>query len=211
MSARSELIRGHRAELKPTTSASEEEALSAQQHEALGEPLPEDAGPDGLRKLFRRHAAAVAVVTTTFRDEPVGLLVTSLASVSAAPPLISFNVSRGSSSWPALREARHVGVHLLAHDQEHLAGRFARKGAERFGAPTSWYPGPFRTPVLDGVAARSIAEVEQRVPAGDHVIVVARLLTVDTLDEVSPLLHHDGAYHLATPLPVSRLSVVRES
>jgi hypothetical protein len=43
------------------------------------------------------------------------------------------------------------------------------------------------------------------------VIVVARLLSVDTDDDVSPLLHHAGAYHLATPLPVSRLSVVRES
>ena len=190
--------------------------------EAVFPQSPADAGPDGLRRLFRRHAAAVAVVTTTYRGDPVGLLVTSLASVSASPALISFNVSRTSSSWPALREARHLGVHLLAHDQAQLAGRFARKGAERFSAPTSWQAGPHRTPVIDGVAARSIAEVEQRVPAGDHVIVVARLLSVDTLDGVAPLLHHDGAYHLAVPVPVppaapspapvdaSRLTVVRD-
>ena len=170
-----------------------------------------DAGPDGLRQLVRRHAAAVAVITTTLRGEPVGLLVTSLASVSATPPLVSFNVSRGSSSWPALRAARHLGIHLLAHDQEHLAGRFARKGADRFSAPTSWRSGPFRTPVLDGVAAAAIVEVEQRVPAGDHVIVIARLLSVDVPDGAAPLLHHDGAYHLATPTPVSGLSVVRDN
>jgi flavin reductase (DIM6/NTAB) family NADH-FMN oxidoreductase RutF len=184
---------------------------AAEAYDPPVEPVP-DAGSDGLRQLFRRHAAAVAVITTSFRGEPVGLLVTSLASVSATPPLISFNVSRGSSSWPALRVATHLGVHLLAHDQEPLASTFARSGADRFAAPTSWQSGPYRTPVLDGVAARSIAQIEQRVPAGDHMIVVARLLSVDTEDELPPLLHHAGAYHLVRPVAaeVTRLAVVRE-
>jgi len=179
-------------------------------------------GPDDLRRLFRRHAAAVAVITTSHRDAPVGLLVTSLASVSATPALISFNVSLTSSSWPALRTCEHIGVHVLAHDQEDLAGRFARKGADRFTAATGWQLGPFRVPLIDDVAARSIAVVEQRVPAGDHVIVVARLLDVSTRDELAPLLHHDGGYHRAVPTAPStaddqtgdgpgaaRLSVVR--
>jgi flavin reductase (DIM6/NTAB) family NADH-FMN oxidoreductase RutF len=153
------------------------------------------AGPDDLRRLFRRHAAAVAVITTTDQDRPVGLLVTSLASVSAEPPLVSFNVSRASSSWPALHACEHVGLHVLAHDQEDLAARFARKGADRFSGGTGWQRGPFRVPLLDDVAARSVAVIEQRIPAGDHVIVVARVLDVDTRDDLAPLLHHDGAYH----------------
>jgi flavin reductase (DIM6/NTAB) family NADH-FMN oxidoreductase RutF len=157
-----------------------------------------EAGADDLRRVFRRHAAAVAVVTTSHHDEPVGLLVTSLASVSAVPPLISFNVALESSSWPALREAEHIGVHVLDADQEELATRFARKGADRFAAPTSWQPGPHGTPVINGVAAWGVARIEQRVPAGDHVIVVARLLRADTRDDAPPLLHHDGQYRRVT-------------
>jgi flavin reductase (DIM6/NTAB) family NADH-FMN oxidoreductase RutF len=164
------------------------------------------AGPEELRRLFRRHAAAVAVVTTTHLGQPVGLLVTSLASVSATPPLISFNVSRASSSWPALSGARHLGVHLLSDAQEDLAVRFARKGEDRFAAPTRWQHGPFQTPVLDDVAAWSVAEVEQRVDAGDHVVFIARLLQVATRDELPPLLHHDGAYH--RPTRQHRLKVI---
>jgi flavin reductase (DIM6/NTAB) family NADH-FMN oxidoreductase RutF len=164
--------------------------VSAQPSSAAG-----PAGPEELRRLFRRHAAAVAVITTSYRGTPIGLLVTSLASVSASPPLISFNVARTSSSWPALAGCEHIGLHLLAHDQEELAGRFARKGADRFSADTPWHTGPYRVPVIDDVAARSIARVEQRVSVGDHVIVVARLLDVSTRDELSPLLHHDGSYH----------------
>ena len=177
--------------------------------------LPE-AGPDELRRIFRRHAAAVAVVTTSYHEAPVGLLVTSLASVSASPPLISFNVARTASSWPALEAAEYLGIHVLGADQEELADRFARTGADRFGAPTSWTPGPAGTPLIDGVAAWALATVEHRFEAGDHVIVVARLRHADTSDDVDPLLHHDGEYRRLRAVqngsdgrqPVSRFTVI---
>ena len=167
-----------------------------------------EAGPDDLRRLFRRHAAAVAVITATHQGAPVGLLVTSLASVSAAPALVSFNVSVRASSWPALQDAVHLGVHVLEAEQEELATRFARSGADRFSAATGWQAGPFGVPVLEGVAAWSIAEIDRRIPAGDHVIVLARLLHVASQDDAVPLLHHDGAYHrpVRTPETNARLA-----
>jgi flavin reductase (DIM6/NTAB) family NADH-FMN oxidoreductase RutF len=186
------------AEVPPSTAVTPPgEVAPSAEVPPSGEVKP--AGPDDLRRLFRRHAAAVAVITTTHHDAPVGLLVTSLASVSTQPPLISFNVSRGSSSWPALSEAQYLGVHVLAAGQSELADRFARKGADRFAAPTSWRLGPHRVPLVSGCAAASVAVVEQRVAAGDHVIVVARLLRVETEDSTSPLVHHEGTYHVVEP------------
>jgi flavin reductase (DIM6/NTAB) family NADH-FMN oxidoreductase RutF len=170
---------------------------------------PQIAGPDDLRKVFRRHAAAVAVITTTHQGSPVGLLITSLASVSASPPLISFNVARTSSSWPALADAEHIGVHVLGADQQGLADRFARKGADRFSAPTSWRPGPHDAPLIDGTAAWAVAAVEQRFEAGGHVIVVARLLHADARDEADPLVHHDGEYRQVGPAPTSPATPMR--
>jgi flavin reductase (DIM6/NTAB) family NADH-FMN oxidoreductase RutF len=167
------------------------------------------AGPDDLRRVFRRHAAGISVVTTSHLRRPVGLLVNSLASVSATPPLVSFNVALTSSSWPALEQNDDIGVHVLAAEQADLATLFARSGADRFGAPTVWAPGPNDVPVLDGCVSWSLARVQQRVYAGDHVILVARLLKVETHEERKPLLHYDGAYHHATPVPPAhRLSVV---
>jgi flavin reductase (DIM6/NTAB) family NADH-FMN oxidoreductase RutF len=152
------------------------------------------AGPQELRRMFRRHAAAVAVITASHRGSPVGLLATSLASVSADPPLLSFNVSRDSSSWPALAVAEHVGIHVLDSEQEDLAVLFARRGADRFSAPTSWRRGAHDVPLLEGVAAWAVTEVEHRFDAGNHVIVVARLLHADAHDHAAPLLHHDGTW-----------------
>jgi flavin reductase (DIM6/NTAB) family NADH-FMN oxidoreductase RutF len=165
------------------------------------DPLPDSgsADADDLRRFFRRHAAAVAVVTATYEGAPLGLLVTSLASVSASPPLVSFNVSLTSSSRPALEVVDHLGFHVLAADQHGLADVFATKGADRFAAPTSWQPGPHGVPLLDGCAAVAVGRIEHRVPAGDHILVLARLLGVDSRDAAAPLLHHDGAYHRPVP------------
>ena len=172
----------------------------------------QEAGAEDLRRLFRRHAAAVSVITTTLAGRPVGLLVTSFASVSADPPLVSFNVSTGASSWPALERAEHLGVHVLGADQQDLAGRVARSGADRFAAPTSWRPGPHSTPLIDGVAAWGVARVEQRVAVGDHVIVVARLLHAGSEDGAEPLVHHDGGYRqLTASRRAGLLSVVRSA
>lgn len=154
---------------------------------------------DQLRRLFRKHAAGVGLITAGHEGEPVGLLVTSLVSVSLTPPLVSFNVSRASSSWPALAAADYVGVHVLDAGQEDLAVRFTGPAADRFLPPTVWRFGPEQVPVVDGAVAWALARVDQRVPAGDHVIMVAELLSAAARDDGSPLLHHDGEYHRAVP------------
>ncbi|HEX2807699.1 MAG TPA: flavin reductase family protein [Kineosporiaceae bacterium] len=173
------------------------------------EELP-PASREELRRTFRRHPAGVAVVTAAGSGGPVGFTVTSLVSVSADPPLVSFNIARTSSSWAAVSQARYIGIHLLGAAQEELAARFALSGADRFAAPTVWAPGPRRVPVLDGCVAWIVAAVQQRVPAGDHAIVLARVLHIGgEPDGREPLLYHDGGFHpLAAPTE-RRLSRLR--
>ncbi|HSY00308.1 MAG TPA: flavin reductase family protein, partial [Streptomyces sp.] len=89
------------------------------------------ASPDLLRSVFRRHAAGVAVITARDAGGPVGFTATSLTSVSAEPPLLSFGIGTGASSWPVISEAEYVGVHILGEHQRELAATFARSGADR--------------------------------------------------------------------------------
>ncbi|MBO1330225.1 flavin reductase family protein [Streptomyces sp. VRA16 Mangrove soil] len=152
------------------------------------------AGPDLLRSVFRRHAAGVAVITAA-GGAPVGFTATSLTSVSAEPPVVSFGVGVGSSSWPTVAEATHVGVHILEEGQADLAATFARSGADRFGAPTSWSEGPEGVPVLDGVLAWMVCKVVARVPAGDHRIVLAEAVCGHSAGAGRPLLYHQGRFN----------------
>ncbi|GAA2303978.1 flavin reductase family protein [Streptomyces hawaiiensis] len=158
--------------------------------------MPADllATPDLLRSVFRRHAAGVAVITARGESGPVGFTATSLASVSAEPPLLSFGVGTGASSWPALATADHVGVHILGEHQQELAATFSRSGADRFGPPTEWREGPEGVPVLDGVLAWLVGRIVARVPAGDHRLVIAEVVDGDPSGTGRPLLYHQGRF-----------------
>ena len=153
------------------------------------------APPDLLRSVFRRHAAGVAVITAQDAGGPVGFTATSLTSVSAEPAIISFGVGSGASSWPAISECDHVGVHILGEHQRELAATFARSGADRFGAPTRWRTGPERVPVLDDVLAWLVCRIVARVPAGDHRIVLAEVVLGDPSGAGRPLLYHQGRFN----------------
>ncbi|MGX1128792.1 flavin reductase (DIM6/NTAB) family NADH-FMN oxidoreductase RutF [Streptomyces glaucescens] len=155
---------------------------------------PRLGSPDLLRAVFRRHAAGVAVITARGEAGPVGFTATSLTSVSAEPPMLSFGIGTGASSWPAIAEAGHVGVHILGEHQQDLAATFARSGADRFGAPTAWREGPEGVPVLDGVLAWLVCRVHARVPAGDHRIVLAEVAVGDPTGAGRPLLYHQGRF-----------------
>ncbi|MCD7440723.1 flavin reductase family protein [Streptomyces lincolnensis] len=156
---------------------------------------PRLASPDLLRSVFRRHAAGVAVVTARGEAGPVGFTATSLTSVSAEPPMLSFGIGTGASSWPAVSRADHVGVHILGEHQEELAATFARSGADRFGGATAWSDGPEGVPVLDDVLAWLVCRVVTRVPAGDHRIVLAEVVLGDPAGPGRPLLYHGGRFN----------------
>ncbi|WP_062436321.1 flavin reductase family protein [Herbidospora daliensis] len=156
--------------------------------------IPPDVSTDTrdlFRSAFRRHAAGVAVVTTA---GPVGFTATSLASVSMEPPLVTFGIGLGSSSWPAIRDRDSFVVHILSESQRDLAALFARSGAERFGVETPWTTLPTGEPVIGGVAAWLRCEIRERFVAGDHRLVVGLVTEGETIPGRRPLLYHDGAF-----------------
>ncbi|MGA5135023.1 flavin reductase family protein [Streptomyces olivoreticuli] len=155
---------------------------------------PRLATPELLRSVFRRHASGVAVITA-HGTRPVGFTATSLTSVAAEPPLVSFGVGTGSSSWPVLAEAEHIGVHILGEHQQELAATFARSGADRFASPTSWRTGPEGVPLLDGVLAWLVCRVVARIPAGDHRLVLAEVVAGDPEGVGRPLVYHQGRFN----------------
>ncbi|MGW7284382.1 flavin reductase family protein [Streptomyces sp. NPDC054847] len=151
--------------------------------------------PTRFRKAFRSYPAGVVVITADTGAGPVGFTATSLTSLSLEPPLVSFGIATRSSSWPHIEQADSAVVNFLGAEQEELARTFATSGVDRFAAPTRWRRLPQGDPVLDGVTGWLRLAVEQFVPAGDHRIVVARVVDA-WLDEARrPLLFHDGAYH----------------
>jgi flavin reductase (DIM6/NTAB) family NADH-FMN oxidoreductase RutF len=144
-----------------------------------------------FRRALGRHAAGVVVVTG---PGPAGLTATSLTSVSLDPPLVSFCVSRDSTTWPTLRRAEVFAVNVLAGDQSAVAARFAGRDADRFGPATSWRPGPYDVPILGGTTAHLLCEPYDTIALGDHWLAVGLVIGTELGLANDPLLYHHGRY-----------------
>src|SRR5262245_60298465 len=95
-------------------------------------PIRQDAPVDAdlFRALLRRHAAAVVVITAPGAPR-AGFTAPSFTSVSLDPPLVSFCLANAASAWPAVHASDTVAVHVLSHEQEHIARTFATRGIDR--------------------------------------------------------------------------------
>ncbi|MEV6345346.1 flavin reductase family protein [Actinoplanes sp. NPDC051851] len=162
---------------------------------AITPDTAETVDADLFRRLLRRHAAAVVVITAP--GEPAtGFTATSFTSVSLDPPLVSFCLAHTASAWPAVEAAGTVAVHVLGQGQEQVARTFSARGIDRLATHGAWSPGPDGVPLLDGVLARFVCRVVERVTAGDHTIVLATPQAGEHRDDESetPLLYHAGRY-----------------
>jgi flavin reductase (DIM6/NTAB) family NADH-FMN oxidoreductase RutF len=120
------------------------------------------------------------------------LTVSSFTSVSLLPPLVSICLGHAVSLIEIFRASSYFGINILAESQRHLSERFARKGHDRFQG-ISWTPGETGVPLIDEVLAAIECQVEQRIPAGDHDILVGRIVATRVAED-APLLHFAGGY-----------------
>ncbi len=153
---------------------------------------------------MRHYPAGVTIVTLGSAIEPIGFTATSFASLSAEPPLISFNIAHTSSSIEAMLAADSVVVHFLGEHQQHLAERFSRSAEERFADRSLWTTLDTGEPVLHGTPLWVRATVFRLISIGDHTLVIGLVTRVfDNTDDqliAAPLLYYNGAYHRPTGL-----------
>lgn len=146
-----------------------------------------------FRQVLGHFCTGVVVIAGTVNREPVGLTVQSFTSLSLDPPLVSFAVGRGSSTWPKLREAGTFSVNILAEDQEALCRTFATSGADKF-AGVGWRPGTTGAPLLEDVLAWLECRIDVEHDAGDHVLVIGHVVELGVGREGRPLLFYRGGF-----------------
>ncbi|WP_407077391.1 flavin reductase family protein [Streptomyces sp. SCSIO 30461] len=164
---------------------------------------------DEFRAALSRLAAGVVLVTAHEpplsedgpRGEDAGMTATSFTSVSLDPPLVLVSLRSGSRMDDLLTEQPLWGVSLLAEQQRHIAGRFAMKGriSDRLlFEDIPWTRGEVcGAPLVGGALAALECRTEQRVEAGDHTLVIGRVLKATLPGAESgggPLTYFRGKY-----------------
>ncbi|MFP3901004.1 MAG: flavin reductase family protein [Acidimicrobiia bacterium] len=147
-----------------------------------------------FRQVLGHFPTGVTVVSAAAGGGPVGLCVGSFFSVSLDPPLVAFSAAKSSASYPSIEASGHFCVNVLAEDQEEIGRVFASKGADKF-AGIGWRPGPVTSaPVLDDVLAWIECRIDAVHEAGDHWIVVGRVLDLQVGHEGGPLVFFRGGF-----------------
>lgn len=130
--------------------------------------------PLTMRRTIGRFATGVAVVTTLDGQEPHGMTVNSLTSVSLDPPLLLVCLTTGARTTDAVVQAGRFVVNILSARQEAIALRFARRGADHFEGLEPTY-GEHDVPVVPDALAHLECTVERQFEAGDHLVVFGRV------------------------------------
>lgn len=135
----------------------------------------------------------VTVTTVISKDGmPHGVTVSSFTSVSLDPPLVLVCIDHRSQIQDDLCVDQCFGVNILNQEQQELSRRFARNWADRF-AGVEWYSGRAGVPVLNDATAVFECQIVTKVPAGDHVVIVGRVLYTSTSERL-PLLYLRRSY-----------------
>lgn len=156
--------------------------------------------PNAFRRAMSDFATGVAVVTGLDDAGPVGFACQSFASVSLHPPLVMFCADHRSRSWPRIRRAGRFCVNVLGGHQDELCARFGSNDGRKFDG-ADWARSRWNTPVLPDVLMRVHADVHQVVAAGDHDIVVGRVLEVERLERHLPMIFFRGRFGIESDEP----------
>jgi flavin reductase (DIM6/NTAB) family NADH-FMN oxidoreductase RutF len=146
-----------------------------------------------FRDALAQFATGVTIVCTRAPNgRYVGFTANSFNSVSLDPPLILWTIARRSGSLAAFDSAERYAVNVLSSEQANLARRFSRPHADRF-AGVAHRLGWSDAPLIDGCVAWLECRHHARHSAGDHVVFVGEVVTVERA-RGQALIFHQGRF-----------------
>lgn len=147
-----------------------------------------------FRRVLGHYPTGVCVVTAVEADNmPIAMVVGSFTSVSLDPPLVAFFPAKTSTSWPRIEKIGKFCVNVLASDQQPLCRQLASPGTDKF-AGVAHRVSTNGSPILDDVVAWIDCTLDAVHEAGDHYIVLGKVLALEVDRPERPLLFFQGNY-----------------
>ncbi|MFZ3497461.1 flavin reductase family protein [Streptomyces sp. 5.8] len=166
----------------------------------LSPPCPVDS--DTFREAMAHLTAPLTVVTT--RDAAGrrwGFTASAVTSVSMDPPLVLVGLGNESSCREALSTSPEFVINVLGEHHTEIAHRFARRDVDRFAQGGFEDLPESGLPYLTDATAVFRCTAVDRIPAGDHQLLIGRLTGLRTHGEAKPLLWYRRGFRAAGPTP----------
>ncbi len=151
------------------------------------------------KKIFNETALGknlLQKLKTVFTDEFFGMTVNSFSSVSLNPPLILFCVDDKSSNLSLFKKNRYFSLNILSEEQRDLASGFAApRNSKKWGIEPYFF-GKFGNPIFQNSLGFFECEKHRVIKAGDHHIIIGKILDFGKINDKNPLLYCRGKYDL---------------
>jgi flavin reductase (DIM6/NTAB) family NADH-FMN oxidoreductase RutF len=149
---------------------------------------------NSVEAAFRRLTLGVYVVGVAGDGRADAFTAAWVMQASFDPLLLALSINREHASYPLLHAGGGFVVNLLKREQLDLARAFGTlSGRDRDKlAPVRWRPGRGGAPILEEALGYFDCRLEGSMPAGDHDLVLGRVLEARLLDpNAVPLTYAD--------------------
>lgn len=151
---------------------------------------------DIYRSLIGRFATGVTVVTTNVGGRLHGMTANAVCSLSLDPLQLLVCVDRATNCCIQMQGAAAFGISILAADQEEISNVFAqsREPTESSLLGVEYRLGRLGAPLIENALAHLECRIAERVPGGDHIIVIGDVVAGEVVRDAEPLLFYGGRY-----------------
>ena len=154
---------------------------------------------DSVAALFQRLTQGVYLVGVAHAERRNVFTAAWVMQVSFGPMLLALSINPRNSSYALLQEGRAFAVNVLKTSQLDLAEQYGRPGHADTLRSVEWTTSGLGLPLLREALAWFECEIVGEYPAGDHALVVGKVIDGKLLDsEAEPLSYRqtgamDGA------------------
>ena len=148
-----------------------------------------------LKEVASCFATGVTVIGVHKKDNNVhGMTASSFLSVSLYPPLVMFSVMKENQMSRLLEPGIPLGISILTEDMVVESNHFAK--IKKLETPPSFLLKE-KAPILEEAHAWYSTRVEQLIPAGDHDLVLCRVIDLEARKDENPLIYYQGYQKLS--------------
>ncbi|MFK7977093.1 MAG: flavin reductase family protein [Halioglobus sp.] len=153
-----------------------------------------------LRDALGQFATGVCLITVVSEaGEALAMTANSFSSVSLDPPLILWSLQNNSDVFDAFASPKHFAINVLNSNQLDQSNYYARKEQHQL-QDEHFSSGKHGAPIIKGALASFECELDATHPAGDHLIIIGRVVDMHRADAGDPLLFFSGGYrYLSAP------------
>lgn len=147
-----------------------------------------------FRRALGRFTTGVCIVgAVNERQESIGMTINSFSSVSLEPSIVLWSLKKDSMCYEMFAGSSKYSISVLSQDQGDISSRYAKAG-NHLMLDSDFYLTDERLPVVKGSLAHFECESWSSLRAGDHDVILAKVVRYSDQGDGEPLVFYGGGY-----------------